>query len=392
MGTIATTDSRAEVIIESARALRPLIESLRDEMETERRMPRALVDAMLDAGLFHLLVPRAAGGAETDPITYMRVVEEVACVDGSAGWNLMIGSGSGIVAGFIPEDVARQAYGPTDVVAGVLAPTGKAVAVDGGFRVTGRWSFASGINHATWAFGNCIVFDGETPRTSDGAPVFRMMLAPASDYEIHDTWHVSGLRGTGSNDYSLADVFVPDEHGFMPFAGEIHQSAPLYKLPFTFFPASIAPVLLGIARGAIDVFVELATTKVPARFGPRIPLRERPRAQIAVAQAEAMLGSARTYLYDAMEKVWETVQAGDEANMRQRATLRGAACHAAIASAQVVDLMYNTGGGSSIYYSSLLQRAFRDVHAATQHVGVAPDSMEEVGRVLLGLSPTAPIL
>src|SRR3990172_1463917 len=157
MTTTTSTDPIA--IIESARALRPLVESVRDEMEAQRRMPASLVKAMADARLFHLFVPQSIGGLEVDPMTFTRVVEEVARVDGSAGWNLMIGAGCGMFAGFMPEHVAKEAFGgPNDVAAAALAPRGKAVVENGGYRVNGRWSLASGIHHATWVAGGCIVF------------------------------------------------------------------------------------------------------------------------------------------------------------------------------------------------------------------------------------------
>lgn len=383
--------SDTEAILESAKALRPLIEEHRDDMETQGRMPRVLVDAMLDAGLFHLLVPRSAGGSETDPITYLRVAEEVSAVDGSAGWNLMIGSGSALAGGFVPEKEAKEIFGPRDILAAVLAPTGRADPKDGGYTVKGRWSFASGIHNSTWVFGTCMVFDGDAPRmTDEGTPVMMSVIVPVADCEIHETWDVSGLRGTGSEDFSITDVFVPAERTLRLFFSQPYSDAPLYRLPFTFFPACVATVPLGIARGAIDAFVELATTKVPMRQN-RTPLRERPAVQATVAKAEALLGSARAYFYESMEAVWDEVQSEGEATLERRATLRSACCHAAISCAEAVDLVYNAGGGTSIYSKSLLQRAFRDVHATTQHIGVAPDSMEDVGRIMFGLEPSGPM-
>lgn len=393
MGTIAS-EAGTDAIIESAGALRPLIESLRDEMEAQRRMPTPLVQAMADARLFHLLVPKAIGGLEVNPMTFTRVVEEVAAMDGSAGWNLMIGAGMGLLAGYVPEHVGKEVFGrPNDVVAGALAFTGKALAVDGGYKVTGRWSFGSGIHHATWVVAGCVVYDGDMPRAfAEGVPFFRMVLVPASDCEIHDVWYVSGLRGTGSEDYSITDVFVPEERAFLPLGGKVYHDGPLYRMPIGFFLALIATVPLGIARAAIDALVELAKIKVRGGFGQQVPLRERARAQIAVAQAEVLLGSARAYLFAAIEEMWETVKAGDDASMEQRAKLRLAFWNAATACAQAVDLAYHTGGGTSIYERSLLQRCFRDVHAATQHAAVAPLWLEEVGRVTFGLPPTSPFL
>jgi len=390
---ITTTSADPNTILESARALRPLVESVRDEMEAQRRMPASLVQAMAGARLFHLFVPNSIGGLEVDPMTFMRVIEEVSAMDGSAGWNLMIGSGDGIIAGFVPEHQAQEVFGePNSVVAGAIAPTGKAIAEDGGYRVTGRWKFGSGIHHSNWVGANCIVFDGDAPRMEGDAPVIRFIVVPAGEVEIHDVWYVSGLRGTGSEDFSITDVFVPEGLAVQLFSEKVYQDGPLYRMPITLFPATVAAIPLGIARAAIDALVDLATTKVPMRFGSVLTLRERATAQVAVAQAEALLGSARSYLYEALEEMWQTVTSGDPSTLEQRAKLRLASCHAATACAKAVDLMYTTGGGSSIFDRSLLQRCSRDVHAATQHVMVAaPNGMEDVGRVLLGLPSSSPL-
>jgi alkylation response protein AidB-like acyl-CoA dehydrogenase len=383
--TSPQTTADAATPLERARALRPLIESLRDEMEEQRRMPQALVDAMHEAQLFRMYVPKSIGGLEMDPATPLRVIEEIARVDGSAGWNLMIGLDGGLFAGFIPEHVAREIYGPANaVVAGTVAPTGRAVPEGNGYRVTGRWSFGSGIHHATWAGAGCFIYEGAAPRIVDGAPQMRLAMAPASDIEIHDVWRVSGLRGTGSEDFSMHDLFVPEEYTFRMFEERFNEGR-LYHMPIELFSAAIVAVPLGIARGAIDGLVELTTNKVPMRFGSLSKLSEKPRAQISVAQAEALLGSARAYFYEAIEEMWETVQAGDPATMEQRVKLRLASLQAVQASAQAVDLMYNTGGGTSVYDRSPLSRCFRDVHATTQHAAVAAEGFEDAGRVLLGV-------
>jgi alkylation response protein AidB-like acyl-CoA dehydrogenase len=388
---VATEQSE---LIERARALRPLVTSLADEMERERRMPQALVDAMHEARLFHLFVPKSVGGLEVEPETYMRVVEEVSAMDGSAGWNLMIGAGGGLFAGFMHPDVLAEVYGNgRAVVAGALAPSGRAVVADRGYRVTGRWSFGSGIHHSSWVGGSCIVFDGEQPRPgSGGLPItVRLALVPRSNCEIHDAWYVSGLCGTGSEDFSMTDLFVPEEQTFMPFLDTPRQDGPLYRMPLTFLLSQVALVPLGIARAAIDALVEMASTKVPMRFGAPLPLRERPRAQAIVARAEALLGSARAYLYETIGEMWEDVKRGEEPSLDRRARVRMATVNAATASAEAVDLVYTLGGGTSIYARSPLQRCFRDVHAATQHAAVAGDGLEGAGRVLFGLDPGSPV-
>src|SRR5262249_39078357 len=204
----------------AARDLGPLIRAARDEIEANRHLPDSLVDAMANAGLFRMYVPRALGGFEVDPVTFSAVVEEVSRFDGAAGWNLTVGAVYGVLAGFLREDVAREIYcGPTPtVVAGSINPTGRATAVDGGFRVSGRWSLGSGINQANWVTANCVVYDGDQKRVGpDGAPDLRVMFFPAQQCEIRDTWRVSGLRGTGSHDYVVDDVFVPEERSLVAF-------------------------------------------------------------------------------------------------------------------------------------------------------------------------------
>jgi alkylation response protein AidB-like acyl-CoA dehydrogenase len=390
MTTALSAESQS--ILERVREMEPLVSSLRDQMETERRMPAALVQAMSERRLFHLLAPKSLGGLEADPMTFMLVIEEVSRMDGSAGWNLMIGSGVSLFAGFMEEHAAREVFGaPDSIMAGAVAPTGRARPEDGGYRVDGKWSFGSGIHHASWVGGNSLIFDGDAPRLENGVPEIRIMMVPARDVEIHDVWHVSGLRGTGSQDFTMTNVFVPKERSLQLFTAQPVHDGPLYRMPPTAFTSQIALVPLGIARGAIDALVELATTKVPMRIGSQTPLRERPMAEAAVARAEALLGSARAYFIEAQDEVWETVKAGDEPTLEQRAKLRLATCNAAAASAQAVDLAYQTGGASSIFQQSRLQRCFRDIHTATQHMAVAPDGLEDVGRVLFGLQPNAPL-
>ena len=347
---------------------------------------------MAEAGLFRMYVPKTLGGLEVEPVTLLGAVEEVARVDGAAGWCLSIGAVHGALGAYLREDVARAIYcdDPRSVVAGSVNASGVARAVDGGYRVSGRWTFASGIHHSAWVYGNCVVHDGDTPRRRQGdAPEMRFAFLPVDQCEIYDTWHVSGLRGTGSHDFSVTDLFVPEERSLVAFTAKPYQPGPLYTCPFvTYFAASIAGPPLGIARGAIDALVEFASTKTPT--GSQSLLRDRPSLQSDIARAEALVRSARAFLVEALQDIWEALAGGREVTMRQRAMGRIAGINAATSAAQAVDLMYNAGGGTALYESCLLERFFRDVHAATQHIAVTPAYYELSGRVLLGMSPGTP--
>ncbi|HLZ07543.1 MAG TPA: acyl-CoA dehydrogenase family protein [Chloroflexota bacterium] len=376
-------------LIEAAKELAPLIREQRAAIEENRQLPPSLVGAMVDAGLFRMYVPRQLGGLEVHPVTFSRVVEEISRIDGATGWNLTVGAVYGALAAFLRDDVAREIYGspPEAIVAGTINPTGRADAVDGGFRVTGRWAFGSGIKQASWITGNCFVYDGNERRIgASGAPELRIVFFRADACQIHDTWKVGGLRGTGSHDFSVTDLFVPVERSLIAFTAPSFQPGALYACPFiTIFAATIAAPALGMARGAIDCLKELAVAKTPT--GSTGLLRDRASVQSDVARAEALLLSAQAFLYNALDDLMDATAAGREVTMEERAMVRLASAHAGISSAQAVDLMYNAGGASSIYESSPLERFFRDVHAATQHIAVLANNYELTGRVLLGLPP-----
>jgi alkylation response protein AidB-like acyl-CoA dehydrogenase len=295
-----------------ARHLGAIIREWRVESERERRLPAPVLAAMHEAQLFRMFVPIEYGGLETDPITSMHVVEAVAEADGAAAWNLMIGATYGIWAAFLPEATAREIYGAPDaVVAGALRPSGVARLAGGGYLVSGRWGFASGIDHCRYWNGGCVIYENEASRLTDsGAPQTVLVFFPAAEGELIDTWDTGGLRGTGSHDYAVHDLFVPMERTFA-FDAAPRVPGLLYRLPRqALLDNAMAAIPLGIARTAIDTLIELAVAKRPA--GAERALAERLTIQAEVGQAEALYRSGRAFLYDSVAESWDDVQAGRE--------------------------------------------------------------------------------
>lgn len=381
-------------VIDAARALAPRIRGYADTIERERRLPVELIDAMVAARLFHMCVPQKLGGGEVDVATFIRAIEELSHADASTGWCAMIGASSGVISAYLPEGVAAEIYGPAvrGISGGAFAPKGRAIVTDGGYTVSGRWSFASGCEHSDWLMGGCVVVEHGIPRLlPNGAPDSRMMLFRAAEARIIDTWSVAGLCGTGSHDISVADVFVAEGRSVSLISDRPRQSGPLYAFPvFGLLSLGIAGVAIGVARSAIEELVRLAGEKTPTLS--RRYLAERAPIQMQVAQAEATLRAARAFLFETAIETWETALAHGEISTGQRALLRLAASHAVSSSAAVIDLMYNAGGGTSIYTGNLLQRYFRDIHTLTQHILVAPTTYELTGRLFLGLETDVSML
>jgi indole-3-acetate monooxygenase len=372
--------------LDQARRIAAVAGDCAAEGERGRKLSHPVVDAMVEAGFFRLCVPRSVGGGEADVATLIAVCEELARGDAAAGWCIAVMSTAGMVAGYIPEDAAREIYGaPTSVVGGVFAPRGRALPEGDGYRVSGRWPFSSGVDHCDWLLGGCIVErDGNPELLEGGRPDVRLCLFPASEAEVIDTWSVSGLRATGSHDIALRDTVVPAVRTASVISQAPVAQGPLYAFPvFGLLALTIAGVALGIARAAIDDLVELAGGKTPTASTRK--LAERATTQSEIARAEAGLRAARSFLYGAVDDAWKAAAAGATVSVEQRVALRLAATHATTASAGAVDAAYDLGGGTSIYETSSLQRRFRDVHAATQHMLVGTATWELAGRLLLGL-------
>ncbi len=374
--------------LDAARGLFPLIAGSSERIEADRRLPEPVVTALQRSGLFRLCVPRSLGGLEAPPTETIEAIAEIARADGSAGWCVAIGATSGILSGYLPEADAREIYGsdPLGVSGGVFAPRGAAVADGEFYRVSGRWPFASGVSHCTWLMGGCTVTgpDGNAAMLPGGLPDVHLLLFPATETVVHDTWSVSGLCGTGSHDIEVKDLRVPRARAVSLATGVPREPSPLYRFPvFGCLAICIAAVSLGIARRAIEELVELAGGKVPT--GSRKRLADRGYVQIQVAQAEAAERSARAFLVATVAETYDEAARDGEISLHRRALLRLAACHAVQSAKQAVDAMYEAGGGTSLYRSSALQRCLRDVHAATQHLMVSSSTLELAGRVLCGL-------
>jgi alkylation response protein AidB-like acyl-CoA dehydrogenase len=377
--------------LSSIRALLPGIRARRQEIEQARRLPRDLVDQLAQTGIFSLGVPRAIGGQEASPLELMRAIETVATADGSTGWCTMLAVSGGASAGYMSEAGAREMFAnPNAPSAGIAAPGGAAIGAAGGMRVSGRWSFASGITHSDWIWAGCLVMENGKPRMTANGPQMVHACMPVRDVVIHDTWYVSGLCGTGSNDFSVSDLFVPDHRIFALLDPTGHRSEPLYRIPpLHLFVYQVVCVSLGIARAALDELTELAQTKVPTL--QKGVLADRPVAQVELARAEATLGAARAFLYDTVEGIWQTVSAGRAPSKRELALGRVAAMQAAETGAAVARTANVLAGGSAIYSTSSLQRHVRDAEAVTHHFTVAPHTWEDAGRVFLGREPNVPV-
>jgi len=368
------------LLVERARALQPLVRSFADRAEAERTLPRELARALAQAGLFRVAVSSEAGGAEATPREQILAIEAISEADGAAGWALMIGvENLGFASANLRPDVAEEviAKHPDVIFSGALNPLGRAVRVEGGVRASGRWPFASGCLHSDWFWGQCVV-EGE------GKPQLIEVLVPRSDFRVLDTWHVAGLRGSGSHDVEIRDVFVPERFTTAVASGRIHATGALFRLPpFSRLAYNKVGVATGIARAALDAFVELASEKVPR--GMRAPLRERRAAQVAIADAETLLRSARAFVFEAVEEVWQETLAGRAPTSKQRALLQLACSQAVAASARAVEIVHSAAGTSANSLASPLERRMRDVHVVGQHIVVSPAMVEPASRVLLGL-------
>jgi indole-3-acetate monooxygenase len=394
----------------SAREVGRMASECADQIEREQKLPPPLVDAMVDAGLFKMLAPRSLGGSEADPETFVRVIEEVSRWDASAGWCVFLPACCSIAAGSLSEEAAWEIFGRDQNAnlagSGVPSPNpnerppDRATIVDGGYRVSDSWSFASGCMQATWLTGVNAVYDGDVPHLGpNGFPEKCWFIFPIDECQILDTWHVTGLRGTGSRDLAVSDVFVPRRRSF-PYSNyeETRERSPSYVFGAIADRTDSSPsynaspwrglgsvgfsaVLLGNARGALNDFVDLAATK--RRVGSKGLLRDDPLVQSQLGQAEATLRSARAFVYESVRESWQEVLDIGVASEISRVTERLAASHAAILASQVVDTVWHLAGTSGIREGNPLERCFRDVHVVRQNIAVSPANYGAAGQMFL---------
>jgi alkylation response protein AidB-like acyl-CoA dehydrogenase len=394
--TLLPADVDAHPVVRAAAAMRALIRDHRDEIDREQRLPKALVEQFHAAGFYRLLRPRQLGGLQADPLTFLRTVELLAEGAGSVGWNLCNNNIAQLVTLGLPDEGVHEIYGngvDTAVAGTAVQGGGRAVPVEGGYRVTGRWPFGTGCQESAWMLGSFQIMDGSEPRRSpDGSSVYWRGVFLRSEAQIVEgSWDVSGLRATGSFDWTVDDVFLPERRTM------VHAGVPLdnqwsrwpgvtYALPAqAWLGPHHSAVITGIARAGIDALIELAAEKTPR--GRTARLCENPQLQEAVGRADALLNAGRAYRTAMVTEVWNTVAAGKETSLEQRARCRLAAVHAADGAREAMDLMFRQGGSTSYRRESRLAECWRDLNVVGQAVTLLPEWYPIGGRALLNMDP-----
>ena len=375
----------------NARALAPRIAAAAARIESGRELPPDIVDALHEARLFRMLVPRSLGGEEVSPIVFMQTVEELAKADASTAWCVAQTSVCSTIARSLKPETGAKIFknDPRGVLAwGPSTSKAKAIAEPGGFRVTGEWPFASGSRHATWLAAHSVVYepDGQLRRDANGDPIQKTFVVPRHSATIEDVWHVIGLKGTGSDTYALTDVFVSEDCAIGHHAldtAEWHEHGPLYSFTiYQLFGSSFPAIALGIARAILDAFLALAQTKKPV--ASQSLLRDSAVVQSQVGLAEAQLAAARTFFFAAWEEIWQAAQS-NKMSLDQRVRLRMASIHASQQARQVAEMAYLAAGATAVFESNPFERRFRDIHAVSQQAQSQLSIYEAIGRHFLGL-------
>jgi indole-3-acetate monooxygenase len=378
-------------LIERARALAPLIGREADEIERTRRLTQPVVSALIENGLYRVLLPQSVGGAEAPPEVFMQMLEEVAKADASTAWCLGQCSVCAMTAAYLDPDAAREIFAaPTDILAwGSIAH--EVQVVPGGYRATARWDFASGCRQASWLGAHVQVLeaDGTRRRKPDGAPEVRTILFPVESATLHDVWDVIGLNGTGTDSYSVDNLFIPEKFAVLrddPTA--LREKGRLYRITtYTMFGLGFAAVSLGVARATLDAAVDLARGK--ASFGLKA-MRENNAVQGAIGRLEGNLRAARAYLYATANEAWRDLTQTGNLSEAHRIALRLASTWTIHQAASVVDSAYHMAGATAVFRANKFERRFRDMHAIAQQVQARNNHYEDVGKAILGNSSEPP--
>jgi alkylation response protein AidB-like acyl-CoA dehydrogenase len=363
---------RAEALLAAARSLGPLIEDNAREAELIRRLPDPVVEAFREAGFFWMKTPLEIGGSELDPVSFGDVMEEIAYHDASAAWATMIGSGTiGTMAGWLPDEGIAELFAPGEplpTVAGQFTPRGTAIPVDGGYRVSGRWAFGSGIDHSNWVVGGCIV-------EGTGAPIF--VTAPKSEVTVHGNWNAAALQGTGSHDFSFDDVFIPFSLAMEAYGGVPRRGGDIFRQPIMIFISNeLSPLLVGIARRAIDDMIDLAASTARSLSGS---LAGRASFQKAIGQAEAKWAAARTLYRTTAQEGIDIVRSGGTIDDDTVAVLRARHTLVAEMCAELISDLFRYGGGRVLSVEHRMQRHLRNSLGALQHVYLSEENYELAG-------------
>jgi indole-3-acetate monooxygenase len=378
--------------LDRARAVGPLIDDCADEIEERRELPPRLVSALIENGMYALLKPRSLGGDEMRPSEYLQVVEEIARHDASAAWCIGQSCGCSMSAAYLSPEVAQTIFGPPDGIVGWGPPgPAKALSAPGGFRVSGSWSFASGSHHASWIGAHVSVFtdNGAPLLREDGSAIMRTLLFPKSAAKMTDIWHVIGLRGTGSDTWSVEDLFVAEDYTInRDPSNRPREQGPLYRFSSSnVYASAFSGVALGVAKSVLESFIELARDKIPR--GAKMTMRNNNVVQSQVAQAEARLSSARRYVIGVLEDCWDAVEKNGALSIDENATLRLATTWAIHQARDAVDVLYQAAGATAIFNVNPFERRFRDIHTIAQQMQARQSHFETVGRIMMGLPPEA---
>ena len=380
-------EAKRRALLDAVDRIRDTLAGGAEESEAIRTLAPASVAAIRESGLFTLKLPEILGGAEADPVTQIELIEAVSYVDPSAGWAVFIGAGSLGLSAYLPDEAIEAMFrgGRIPTTAGAVMP-GRATRVSGGYRLNGRWSWASGIRHAEWIGAHALV-----ERTPGGPLESRYMVLPIESVEIEDNWHVAGLKGTGSCDFSVRDVFVPEGFTFDMAALEPLRGGPLYRIGMPgLIVNELAGFVLGVGRRAIDEIVAQAQAKQRG-YGKRTRVADRGVFQRAIGESDLRLRAARALILEVFETCWSVVVAGERPSPELQVEMSAATVLGTDAALEAANRAFRYGGGSAIHLGNVLQRCMRDLQTAATHLMTSDVAYENRGRCLLGIPDVDPM-